>query len=337
MTARCWLLALGAAFLCAATEPPPPPAALQPYIKDGHFDPGDYAWMKGRFDEATQAEKETYKGVQEWVLACRDEALAGSRAALREAGFADTRVDTIITGPLLCQEVAFQPMLPKGTTFAAFSDELARAQPVAESYLFAVRRAEEANGTSSKELRELLERRTLGEQMLRLALSWGQGATTDAPPLTPLGRAIAQSMIGRALARHDHENTEWLKGIVAEHGWPRISEVGREAAGKAWLLVQHADADPLFQLQALRLMEPLLAMGEVSQQNYAYLYDRVMLKLAGKQRYGTQATCLDGQRKPQPLEDEAKLDQLRAQVGLDPEEKYLAGMDEMYGRCQTRR
>jgi hypothetical protein len=334
-TVRCCLLVLGAAFACAATEPPPPPAALQPYIRNGRFDPGDYGWMKGRFDEATPAEKQTYENVQEWVRACRDEALAGSRAALREAGFADTRIANIITGPLLCQEVGFQPLLPKGTTFAAFGDELARARPVAESYLFAVRNAEQANATSSEDLRELLERRTLGEQMVRLALSWGQGAASDAPPLTLLGKAIVQSMIGRAMARHDHDNTEWLKGVVAEHGWPRISEVGKEAAGKAWLLVQHADADPLFQLQALRLMEPLVAKGEVSQQNYAYLYDRVMLKLAGKQRYGTQATCIEGRFRPQSLEDEARLDELRAEVGLDPEAKYLAMMDEMYGHCQN--
>jgi hypothetical protein len=35
-------------------------------------------------------------------------------------------------------------------------------------------------------------------------------------------------------------------------------------------------------------MEPLVAQGEVTKQNYAYLYDRIMLKLAGKQRYATQ-------------------------------------------------
>jgi hypothetical protein len=143
MTVRCLLLALATTFLCAATEPPPP-TALEPYIKDGHFDAGDYAWMKGRFDQATPADKETYKGIQEWLGACRERALAGTRAALREAGFADVRIDNIITGPLLCQEVGFQPFLAKGTTFAAFSNELSRAGPVAESYLFAVREAEEA-------------------------------------------------------------------------------------------------------------------------------------------------------------------------------------------------
>ena len=335
MTVRCLLLAVGAVFALAATEPPQPPVVLQPYIKDGHFDAGDYAWMKGRFEEASPAEKTSYKGIEDWLHACHEQAVAEARVAFREAGYANAQIDNILTGPLLCQEASFRPFLPAGTSFAVFREELARARPIAESYLFAVRKAEQANQTSTPELRELLERRTLGDQMVRLALSWGQGASVDAPPLTPLGKAIAQSMIGRVMVRLDHDNTEWLKGIVAKHGWPKISQVGKEAAGKAWLLVQHADADPLFQLRALRLMEPLLATGDVSQQNYAYLYDRVMLKMAGKQRYGTQATCVDGRFAPQALEDEGKLDELRAQVDLDPEAKYLVGMDEMYGHCQN--
>ncbi len=44
-------------------------------------------------------------------------------------------------------------------------------------------------------------------------------------------------------------------------------------------------------------MEPLILSGEVSKGDYAYLYDRVMLKISGKQRYGTQAMCLDGKRR----------------------------------------
>jgi hypothetical protein len=103
-----------------------------------------------------------------------------------------------------------------------------------------------------------------------------------------------QSRLGAAMTARDHANTEWLKGIVAERGWPTISQVGEEAAFNAWLLVQHADHDPLFQLRSLRLMEPLVAQGEVTKQNYAYLYDRIMLKLAGKQRYATQVMCRDG-------------------------------------------
>ena len=82
-------------------------------------------------------------------------------------------------------------------------------------------------------------------------------------------------------------------------------------------------------------MKPLVAQREVSQQNYAYLYDRVMLKLAGKQRYGTQAACIGGDLKPQALENEAALDKLRSEVGLGPEADYLSRMDEYRRACQT--
>jgi hypothetical protein len=52
MILRSVALSLSALVLCAA-DYPPPPAQLEPYVKDGRFDPGDYGWMKGRFGDAT--------------------------------------------------------------------------------------------------------------------------------------------------------------------------------------------------------------------------------------------------------------------------------------------
>lgn len=49
----------------------------------------------------------------------------------------------------------------------------------------------------------------------------------------------------------DHQNTERLKAMVEEIGWPSISKVGYEGSSNAWLLVQHADHDPQFQKNAL--------------------------------------------------------------------------------------
>lgn len=136
------------------------------------------------------------------------------------------------------------------------------------------------------------------------------------------------------MTRRDHANTQWLKGVVAEHGWPLMSQVGQDASTAAWLLVQHADADPLFQLEALHLMEPLFERGEVAPQNYAYLHDRIMLKLTGRQRYGTQAWCgAQGELEAQPLEEETHVDALRAEVGLQPLAEYIGVMRERSGPC----
>jgi hypothetical protein len=146
---------------------------------------------------------------------------------------------------------------------------------------------------------------------------------------------VIVSRMAIANAVEDHSNTDWLKTLIVEKGRPKRSEVGGDAAERVWLLVQHADADPAFQLKALRLMEPLVSDGEVSRSSYAYLYDRVMLKVSGKQRYATQLDCSNGKRVAQPLEDEAAVDRLRAEVGLNPLASYFKDMDKIYGPCPT--
>ena len=40
----------------------------------------------------------------------------------------------------------------------------------------------------------------------------------------------------------DKSDTAWMKDVVAKHGWPGKSLVGREGAASAWLLVQQADS-----------------------------------------------------------------------------------------------
>ncbi|HEX8622261.1 MAG TPA: DUF6624 domain-containing protein [Allosphingosinicella sp.] len=140
-------------------------------------------------------------------------------------------------------------------------------------------------------------------------------------------------MISAAIAAAHHANTEYLKDIVATQGWPDRKEVGDYAAHMAWLTAQHGDLDPVFQLRVLRLMEAKLATGGVQASDFAYLYDRVMLKIAGRQRYGTGAKCRSGAYAPEPLEDARKLDALRASAGLEPIAAYLATMSANSPKC----
>ena len=42
-------------------------------------------------------------------------------------------------------------------------------------------------------------------------------------------------------ARIDVANTDRLRAITAEHGWPGRALVGEEGAEAAWLIAQHAD------------------------------------------------------------------------------------------------
>ena len=325
-------LILGGLLSIAATVPPPPPV-LQPYIKDGRFDPGNYGWMRGQFDDASASDKAVAASVRAWTDACFAAGEAETRSELRTMGIPDPKLEQMGFRNSLCAQVAHMPYAIDRRSFARFQQAVATARPIAETYLMAVGIATDIGGPRGPALQDRLLARPLSEQMLRKGLSWGDGELKNAPPLSPDVKAIVIARIGAALAERDQANTEWLKAIVAKQGWPKISEVGEPASGQAWLLVQHADADPAFQLQALRLMEPLLAKGEVTKPNYAYLYDRVMLKIVGKQRYATQATCEAGKLVPQPLEDEAAVPRLRAEAQLEPLETYMDQLRAVAGGC----
>ena len=126
-------------------------------------------------------------------------------------------------------------------------------------------------------------------------------------------------------------NATWLNTLVRNQGWPTISQVGRKGANAAWLLVQHADADPKLQRFCLDAMGHL-PKREVSQVDSAYLTDRVLLAEGKKQRYGTQFTTVNGKRQPRPIEEEASVDKRRAALGLPSMAEYTKMMQEYYER-----
>ncbi len=123
----------------------------------------------------------------------------------------------------------------------------------------------------------------------------------------------------------DRENTEYLKELIGKNGWPKKSVIGDEAARAAWLLAQHADHDPDFQENCLKLMKEL-PDGEVDPAKVAYLEDRVLVNRGQPQIYGTQF-YQDGEYfGPRPITDVETLDERRAAVGLGPFKDYEAMM-----------
>lgn len=114
----------------------------------------------------------------------------------------------------------------------------------------------------------------------------------------------------------DQKNTARLKAIVAAIGWPTISKVGKEASRSAWLLIQHATADPAFMKQCLALMKAATE-GDVALANIAYLEDRLLIMEGKPQIYGTQFRTINGITEPFPIEDRKRVDERRAQVGLE--------------------
>ncbi len=127
----------------------------------------------------------------------------------------------------------------------------------------------------------------------------------------------------------DWKNTQDLKQLIKIHGWFKISEWGSQLDNQAWLLVQHADNDPDFQIEVLKTLSVLYKINETAPSNYAYLFDRVAASSndpskGRPQRYGTQGFCAGpGKWEPLEIEDAAKVDSRRAEVGLPPLKEYI--------------
>ena len=109
----------------------------------------------------------------------------------------------------------------------------------------------------------------------------------------------------------DALNTKRMKEVIDSVGWPTIGMVGRDASHDAWLLVQHADKDVLFQERCLVLMKSAPA-GEVDLHDIAYLEDRVRVNKNLPQVYGTQFRNFV----LRPIEEPEKVDERRRAMGL---------------------
>ncbi len=128
----------------------------------------------------------------------------------------------------------------------------------------------------------------------------------------------------------DQRNTARIMAIVGEIGWPTISRVGAAASQRAWLLVQHATAEPEFMKLCLTLMRDA-ETGDVAPANMAYLEDRLLTIQGKPQIYGTQFRVIDGVIVPFPIEDPDHVDERRARVGLETLAEHKARGKAIYG------
>ncbi|WP_055711445.1 DUF6624 domain-containing protein [Streptomyces torulosus] len=125
----------------------------------------------------------------------------------------------------------------------------------------------------------------------------------------------------RLTARHGDR----LGEIMDEYGWPTEERVGEKAARAAWLIAQHADRQLEIQRRALKLMQQAVSAGLASPRELAFLRDRTLVNEGRKQIYGTQiAGVKDGVPVPWPCEEPDRMDELRAEVGIDPFDEYVA-------------
>jgi len=177
-----------------------------------------------------------------------------------------------------------------------------------------------ANTDAKPTLPELgvdLEKRVDADQKARDAVFAGANAPDE--------RAIP------AMLAVDHENLEWLKQLVAKQGFPTVAQVGPKGVGNAFLLVQHADADPGFQASVLEVLQARLGSGGIRKSEVAMLTDRVLVAQGKPQRYGSQYDRgKDGSFKLKPTEDVPHLDERRAAMELPPSALYECALRVSY-------
>jgi hypothetical protein len=126
----------------------------------------------------------------------------------------------------------------------------------------------------------------------------------------------------------DRENLARVDAIISANGWPGRSLVGEKASGGAWTVIQHADLET--QKKYLPLMTKAADAGETSWALLATTIDRIQVREGKPQTYGTQFHEVNGELVPQPIEDEAHVDDRRKKVGLDTLAEYTAQMKQMY-------
>jgi len=149
--------------------------------------------------------------------------------------------------------------------------------------------------------------------------------------------ALIANPKGPSYLELDRDNSQRLKEIVAQQGWPRKSVWGERPAQAAWILLQHSP-DPEFQAEMLPLLEKLVPEKECSPSGYALLYDRVQLRHGRPQRYGSQVQKVDGKWQPvPPLQEPERLDALRAEMGMPPIAEYLQMIVQMYDKPKASR
>lgn len=138
------------------------------------------------------------------------------------------------------------------------------------------------------------------------------------------------AFLGRMI-RADSAHSRRLRSLVEAHGWPSVEGVGRQALEDAFLIVQHTPYEA-WQRAMLANVEAGVRTRVLDAQDYALLYDRVQVHQGLPQRYGTQLDAgTDGVLRLQPLEDPARVDSVRATLGLPPLAVYLSAVEESLG------
>lgn len=116
---------------------------------------------------------------------------------------------------------------------------------------------------------------------------------------------------------------EELEGLIARKGWPRVRDVGPEAAFAAFLVIMHSEDGR--QKKYLATIKTICEAGELPWERYAGIYDRSLFNDGKPQRFGTHTSYNEQTKTTElyPLQDESRVDEWRKELRLPPLEEYL--------------
>jgi hypothetical protein len=115
------------------------------------------------------------------------------------------------------------------------------------------------------------------------------------------------------------ENARKLKALIDKNGFPVLSTAGEKGVRLSWLIIHHAISLPDFVRECLLEMRMAAANHDYPLDLLAYTEDRVAYFEGRGQLYGTNRDWDEGELKPTPIEDPAKLSVRRKSMGLPPQ------------------
>jgi hypothetical protein len=132
------------------------------------------------------------------------------------------------------------------------------------------------------------------------------------------------SALRRLQKMQNQKNLEELEVLLQEKGWPKRSEVGPEAAGAAFFVIQHSNAEA--QQKYISMFEKRCRENEANCNQYALMFDRMRMNQKLPQRFGTHQYLDPSEGRTDelyPLEDESRVDEWRKELGMEPLRDYL--------------
>ncbi|HEY0765548.1 MAG TPA: VWA domain-containing protein [Pyrinomonadaceae bacterium] len=167
-----------------------------------------------------------------------------------------------------------------------------------------------------KLIEELLKMGNRQRELLQEVVENDQGKKSDREKLHKLYR----------------EDTAKLCQLLKTNGWPTMASAGEQGVYATFQILKNAGTFEL-QRDLLPVIVAAIKKDPIQKREFAGLYDRLRVSAGMKQLFGTQAVSMGGFLVLYPIEDQANLDERRAEFGLGSIDLYIKSLERTYGRA----